>query len=389
MESSETETFTRLSFQECMELKKLPKDDKNPSVQRFQSCRPAWKPGNDLPWGKVRPQPPTNKQRGPAAFGGHVFAQAPLAAARAVEEEDSQTPVHSKLAIHVSLSLLVLLFALCCANSGMGQSIQGVFTNPGTTDRPFVYEVSNTSSTRAFSTRLVNVRQPTEPSADPDGPFPELGQSQSLGGVAFTCLTTFKRPVQGPTEVQDELSPQKRFASILSSREPHEWEVSPQADIDAVRELFPMKSHGSFPMLDMHKVDMNEYNAGKPVPERRQLILYRPYKPIPKEDVNGHIAAHAYEADRNGLIMLGNHLGYGYSLGHVASLSYSFYVHVNADEAVMTGDGWWVQEIWWPRVSAGRGFQEIKLWNPEGKHVASAVQDGVVLPAKEPKEAKM
>lgn len=189
--------------------------------------------------------------------------------------------------------------------------------------------------------------------------------------------------------MQPEPSPQERFASILQSRAPHEWEVSPQADSDLVREAFPAVGHGTFPMIDMHKVDMTSFNEGKPMPERRQLILYRPCKPILEDDVNGHISVHAYESDRNGLLMAANHLGYGYSLGHVASLTYSFYVNVNADEAVMRGDGWWVQEIWWPRFSAGRVLQETKLWSPEGKHVASGYQDGIVMPANVPKESKM
>jgi acyl-CoA thioesterase len=182
--------------------------------------------------------------------------------------------------------------------------------------------------------------------------------------------------------VQESESPQVRFAAILQSRAPDEWEACPQADIDLVRETFPMKGHGSFPILDMYKVDMTGYNAGKAIPDRRQLMLYRLHKPVPEQDVNAHILCHAYESDRNGLIMLGNHLGWGYNLGPTATLSYSFFVHVNGDEAVMRGDGWWIQEMWWPRVSAGRCMQETRLWSPEGKHVASGYQDGMVLPVK-------
>ena len=242
--------------------------------------------------------------------------------------------------------------------------------------------MSNIHSSRSFSTRLITARQPSEPSSKPKGPFPASDAQLPPGDVAFSCLTTFKRPVQGPAEVQDEMSPQKRYASILNSRAPDEWDPCPQADIDFVREAFPIKGHGSFPMVDMYKVDMTAFNADKPLPERRQLILYRLLKPLPREDFNAHIVVHAFESDRNGLIMLGNHLGYGYSMGPVASLTYAFYVHVNPEEAVMEGDGWWVQEVWWPRVSAGRGLQETKIWSPEGKHIASGYQDGMILPVK-------
>lgn len=202
--------------------------------------------------------------------------------------------------------------------------------------------------------------------------------SLPAGKICFSCLTTFKRPVPSADDFQ-EASAQQRYASILSLKAPDQWPVSPQADIDIITSAFPDAGHGAFPMLDMYKVDMREFNADKPVPERRQLILYRLMKPHPKEDVNAHIVTHAFEADRNGLIMLGNELGYGYEMGAVASLSYSFYVHVNADEAVMEGDGWWIQEINWPRISTGRGMMESRIWSPAGKHVASGYQDGIIM----------
>lgn len=196
----------------------------------------------------------------------------------------------------------------------------------------------------------------------------------------MTCLVTFKRPVSSPAEVQG-LPPQERYKEILSSRAPFEWDHSPQADVEALKQLFGNVGHCGFPVLDMYKVDMADFNAGKSIPERRELIYYRLVKSLPEEDVNAHILCHAFEADRNGLIMLGNHLDYGFDLGAAASLSYSFYIHVNAHEAVMKGDGWWLQEVYWPRYSAGRGAMETLTWSPEGKHVATGYQDGIVLPS--------
>jgi acyl-CoA thioesterase len=248
-------------------------------------------------------------------------------------------------------------------------------------DRPFVYDVTDVHSSRTFATKFVQARQPLEASSQPKGPYPLSDADRPLGDVRFACLTTFKRPMASPAEKQTK-SAQERYADILSQRAPDEWEASPQLDVEAVIDLFPNAGHGGFPMLDMYKVDMKAYNADKDVSEKRQLILYRPHKPIAEDDPNAHIVAHAYEADRNGLIMLTNHLGWGYTLGSAASLSYAFYVHVNAEEAVMKGDGWWIQEVYWPRVSAGRGTLESRIWSPEGKHVASGYQDGMALPSK-------
>lgn len=91
----------RFSVQECMELTSLPSHDENPKAHRFMSRQPAWKPGNELPWGKVKRDPTKSRTFGPGAFGGHVYAQAPLAAARVVEKEDETASVKGKLAIHV------------------------------------------------------------------------------------------------------------------------------------------------------------------------------------------------------------------------------------------------------------------------------------------------
>jgi acyl-CoA thioesterase len=143
----------------------------------------------------------------------------------------------------------------------------------------------------------------------------------------------------------------------------------------------------------MRKVDMSAYNAGRDVHERRELVLYR-LRPPPlptndKErdgwewDANAHVAAHAYIADRNGLLMVANHIGFGFTLTRAASLSYSFVMHVGAEQAVMRHhddgeDGWWIQEAWFPRSGAGRGIVESKIWSPAGVHVASEYQDGLV-----------
>jgi hypothetical protein len=58
-----------------------------------------------LPWAKVNPK---GFKKGhmtdfpPNAYGGHVYAQAPYAAAKAVEEEEASGKGAGKLGIHVS-----------------------------------------------------------------------------------------------------------------------------------------------------------------------------------------------------------------------------------------------------------------------------------------------
>ncbi|KAK2605879.1 hypothetical protein QQS21_003719 [Conoideocrella luteorostrata] len=373
--------WPRMGFNEFMELVHIPEEvcKRGQEVKCFMSRQPAWIPGNELPW-KVLfenlKKPPRRRHTGLGVFGGCVYAQASLAAARAVEEEERQQAaasgnIKSMPGIH---------------------SIQGIFTIPGVNDRPFVFDVSKIITARTFLGRRVDARQPKQPSSNPTGPFPNSDANLPLNDICFSSITTFKRPTEGADDIQSPISAQQRYASILSQRAPDQWEPAPQSDIDTITYLFPGAGHGAFPILDMYKVDMSAYNEDKEVTDRRQLILYRPLNPISKDDINGHIVCHAFEADRNGIIMLGNHIGYGFNMGIAASLSYSFYVHTNPEDAVMDGVGWWIQEINWPRVSAGRCMMECKIWSPEGKHVASVYQDGMIVPWKGPiavKSSKM
>jgi hypothetical protein len=88
-----------------MALARLP-DEKSSSggvMQRFISQTPSWKPGQELPWESLNmPAELGRKSLGPGAFGGHVYAQAPLAAAKVVEEEEGiASAVNNKRSIHV------------------------------------------------------------------------------------------------------------------------------------------------------------------------------------------------------------------------------------------------------------------------------------------------
>ncbi|KAM0329505.1 hypothetical protein ACHAQA_004814 [Verticillium albo-atrum] len=141
----------------------------------------------------------------------------------------------------------------------------------------------------------------------------------------------------------------------------------------------------------MKKVDMTTFNEGKPLQEKRELILYRLRAPLAGNEPNHHVLAHVYESDRNGLLMIVNHVGLGMSLAAGASLTYAYFVHVNPELAVMeygseTEDVWWIQEVFFPRVSNGRGTLMIKTWSPAGVHVATGYQDGFMKQIKETKE---
>lgn len=88
--ASAPQEFLRLGFHEMLAMAPLgaSRDAHGRVVRRFISRQPAWKPGEDLPWEIVHGPHP--KHSGPGAFGGHVYAQASLCAARAVEADEAQ-----------------------------------------------------------------------------------------------------------------------------------------------------------------------------------------------------------------------------------------------------------------------------------------------------------
>ncbi|KAK4039400.1 thioesterase-like superfamily-domain-containing protein [Parachaetomium inaequale] len=354
-----------LPLQEALHLVKLPSAGE---ARRFMGTRAAYLPGSDFTADSGMPNTHT------AAFGGHVYAQAALAAARAwreLEDEKGAKP-GERLDLH---------------------TIHGYFTRPGIPTRPFLYTVTPLTASRTFATLSITAHQPSQPSTNPQGDHFPLADATllPLSPPAFTAICSLKRPEPDSHSVStQEPPPQQRFAAILSTRAPSAWPPAPPIDITGIVEQAGADQPGKFPVATMRKVDMTAYNEGRPVHERRELLLYRLIKPLPpsedgeEEDANAHVAAHTYVADRNGLLMAGNHIGFGHSFGRAASLSYSFVVHVNAAEAVMRdgeGDdkeGWWVQEMWFPRAARGRGIVESKIWSPRGVHVATEYQDGLV-----------
>ncbi|KAK0623728.1 thioesterase-like superfamily-domain-containing protein [Immersiella caudata] len=352
----------RLPFQEALELVKLPPRDGAPSQTRWMATHNAHLPGAELEFNVHT-----------AAYGGHVYGQAALAVCRALRKLEDQkgTKPSERLGLH---------------------TIHGYFTRVGHTDRPFIYEVAPITISRTFSTLSVSAHQPNQSSTDPkcrtpnSGPFPLEDAAFPPLPTAFAAICSFKsaEPHSNGVSIQDEPA-QERFASILSRRRPQDWAPAPVVDIDGVMATAPPGLVGVWPVMDMKKVDMREFNKGKPVHERVELILYRLLKPLPSDgtsgyDANAHVVAHAYTVDRNGLIMAGNHLGFGYTLSKAASLSYSLVIHVNAEDCVMRfgEDQWWIMEATFPRAAAGRGIVMCRVWSPEGVHIATEYQDGLI-----------
>ncbi|KAI0867241.1 Thioesterase/thiol ester dehydrase-isomerase [Hypoxylon argillaceum] len=372
----------RLAYQEALSLISLPDNvaDDGSVVRCFMSQRRVWITGEALTPLAIE-HGISNYKPTTGVYGGHVYSQASLAvslAFRAGQKAANNGKQDKKLGIH---------------------TIHGFFSEGGADDRPFIYRVTNLASNAMFPNFLVTASQPTSPSTNPEGDhYLRADADLPLGPVRFSAIVSFRPSGFSQVHAQ-ELAPQVRFAEILSSRRPIEWDPAPITDVNGILAAIPgaRQAVGLFPGLEMRKVDMRAYNANRPLHERRDLVLYRLLAPLPATySANGageggecaidgpdaHICAHAYAADRNGLLMIGNHVGFGRDFARAASLSYSLVVHVNAEDAVMAyaedDRQWWVQEHCFPRVEAGRGIVHCKIWSPEGVHVATEYQDGII-----------
>ncbi|KAI0846777.1 Thioesterase/thiol ester dehydrase-isomerase [Daldinia vernicosa] len=358
----------RLPAQEVFRLVALPDEvEHGKIVKRYMSQRSAWHPEGDVSIASETTVYSGSKN-GPSsrkvAFGGHVYSQAGIAASKALADMQTCSQAGASGASRKEVGI---------------HTIHGYFSEAGLIDRPFIYNVTTMAPNPSFPNLLVTVRQPLSSSTNPAGDhFPLADAELPLGPVCFNALVSF-RPSVVSQHVAQEQPAQTRFADILSSRPPSAWDPAPHIDIAKTVDEFPMRNPGTFPIVDMKKVDLAAFNEGKPLHERRELLLYRLLAPLPADHPDSHICAHAYEADRNGLLMIGNHVGFGYDFGRAASLSYSFVVHVNPEDAVMSyGENeWWIQEACFPRLEAGRAIVMSKIWSPKGVHVATEYQDGI------------
>lgn len=128
-----------------------------------------------------------------------------------------------------------------------------------------------------------------------------------------------------------------------------------------------------FPGLVTKKVDMAAYNARRPLPERRQISLYRTRDVLPSyaADPNMHAAAVLYATDRASLLSSGQLMGV-YDHAAMASLAHTVIFHATDETlSLRSADGerkrWVLQEAWTTGTSDSRLDHQSRLWSDEGR----------------------
>ncbi|QIW95765.1 hypothetical protein AMS68_001283 [Peltaster fructicola] len=310
---------TYLPFADLMKLEKIDQDT-------YRSVAKAFCPGGIHP-----------RAHG-VTYGGHVYAQAAWAAAQTVP---------TGFVLH---------------------SITGFFILGGLPLVPFVYKVDSVRNGRSYCTRTVNV-------------------TQAEGkGICFTCTCSFKIAERSDMEEQERVDLWNVYKDVLQDKRPEDFEEAPGMDVPWYWQL--QKETGEndkFPGLQTTKVDMKAFNDGRSGTERRQLIFYRTIGAM-SDDSNLHIAAHLYASDRNSLFIVANHFEVGGKYSQMGSLTHTVIFHSPIEQMMFPppakhsspqGD-WYCKEDWTTRIGSGRGMFHCRVLSPNGTHIATVMQDGMI-----------
>lgn len=200
----------------------------------------------------------------------------------------------------------------------------------------------------------------------------------------FTCTCVFKKPDAKPLDVQSNINIWDKYHLALSGKHPSDFKECPGYDVPWYwREQAEGKPNDAFPGLDTRIVDMSRYNKNRHPLDRRQLVFYRSIGTMP-QNPNLHLCAHLYASDRNSLFIVANAMDIGDLYSAMGSLVHQVIFHTNAEDLAFGEDmgpeksKWFVKEDWCTRYSGSRGLFYSRVWSPEGKHVMTITQDGMV-----------
>ncbi|SMR58813.1 unnamed protein product [Zymoseptoria tritici ST99CH_1E4] len=317
-------------FAELIDIEKI--DDRT-----YRSIAPAFSPGGPLGAGR--------------SYGAHVYSQAAWAASQTV------------------------------APGFLLHNVSGNFLLGGELNVPFVYKVHIIRNGRSYCTRIVNV-------------------TQSQGkGICFTCICSFKTPEHDQFDAQEDLNLYEKYSSALQGKKPTDFPEVPGMDLPFYRKLREETGiNDKFPGLECRKVDMSAYNGDRHPLDRRQLIFFRTIGDLPEEH-NMHLCAHLYASDRNSLYIVANHFELADHYTGMGSLAHTFIFHSPARAMMFGSTGaddrskspmhdqsgrWFCMEIWGSRLGGGRGVHHCRIWNSDGQHVATSIQDGMIRLAANP-----
>lgn len=217
-------------------------------------------------------------------------------------------------------------------------SLHSYFLQPGDTGAPIVYDVENLRDGRSFATRRVLARQHGRPifAMTTDLQKPEEG---------FEHQDRMPADVPGPDEAIDP-------RTVVGKGGTDEWDAMELRYVGTSADLLP------------------------PDPERpgRQRFWLRIAGDLP-DDPLLHAAAFTYASD---MTIIGAALApHGHRIGDpavmVASLDHAVWFHHG-----FRADRWWLYDQHSPAASGGRGLVSSRVFDLDGRLVASTAQEALV-----------
>jgi acyl-CoA thioesterase II len=115
---------------------------------------------------------------------------------------------------------------------------------------------------------------------------------------------------------------------------------------------------------------------------RKNIYIYSTISEATSDqDPNLAACAHLYHSDRESVWSILRQYELLDVLDSAASLSHTVIFHGGAEQLKFhnaSGRRWFFLESWSKRVSDGRGLHEGRIYDREGNHVASTMQDGAI-----------
>lgn len=321
-------------------------------------------------------------------------------------------------------------------------SISGNFLLPGKLDSKFEYRVKIIRNGKGIKVRGVEVFQE---SAKKDEKEKEEKEMFFIATCSFKLREHSQISIQQQQEgdfLEDDFYGEKVYGGVLKGKmDPvRDLEEVPGMDLTFYRKqkmlllddddddeegggkMKTKKNHDAFPGLQCRKVDMREYNATRHPMERRQLIFYRMIFDEEEKDqgmgmnMNMQLCAHLYASDRNSLFIVANLFDLGDLFTNMSSLSHTVIFHAEEGEmrfgsasASTTstttkrtkspfhkennnnnddggGGRWFCMEVFGSRIHGGRAVHNCRIFNDEGVHIATCMQDGLIRFAVDPQK---
>ena len=244
-----------------------------------------------------------------------------------------------------------------------------------------MYKVSKIPDGRSYLTRFITVTQ------------------EGANDICFTCTCSFKKPESNLLDLQEKMDLWQQYKPALEGKGPQDFIECHGVDIPWYWELRERTGYNDeFPGLQTTKVNVEPYNKNKNPLDRRELMFYRAWGPLPSNP-NIHLCAHLYASDRNSLYLVCNLMDVGDLYTSMSSLVHSTSFHGDTENLLFgpshsndsplddaNGFGrWFCREDSTTRSASGRAMFNSRVWSANGTHVASLMQDGMIRYAKKPK----